>query len=106
MRHGGHGQRLRDHERHTNRRTGAVGGRALFKGAGGLFQELGMPFYLAVTRLEHAEWLATQGRVDEAQPLLAEAGELVTRLGAKPWLERTASALGVGRTAEPLITGS
>ena len=60
----------------------------LFKGAGGLFQEIGSPFYLAVTRLEHAEWLNSQGRTEEAQPLLAEAREIFTRLEARPWLER------------------
>jgi class 3 adenylate cyclase/tetratricopeptide (TPR) repeat protein len=64
----------------------------LFKGAAGLFHELGMPFYLAVTRLEHAEWLATQGRSGDAQPLLAEARELFTQLEATPWLERVERA--------------
>ena len=62
----------------------------LFKGAAGLFRELALPFYLAVTELEHAEWLAAQGRPEEAQPLLAEAREIFERLEAKPWLERVA----------------
>ena len=47
-----------------------------------------MPFYLAVTQLEHAEWLAAQGASDEAEPLLAEAREIFERLEAAPWLER------------------
>jgi len=47
----------------------------LFK-AGGLFHELAIPFYLAVTRLEHAEWLVGEGRADEAHPLLLEARDL------------------------------
>ncbi len=28
----------------------------LFKGATGLFRELALPFYLAATQLEYAEW--------------------------------------------------
>ena len=71
-----------------------------FKGASGLFRELALPFYLAVTQLEHGEWLATQGRPDEAEPLLTEARELFERLEARPWLERTARATGVQQQAE------
>jgi len=72
----------------------------LFKGATGLFRELATPFYLAVTQLEHGEWLATQGRAEEAEPLHAEAREAFERLEARPWLERAARAAGVGREAE------
>ena len=72
----------------------------LFKGAGGLFEELGVPFYVAVTRLEHAEWLAGQSRLAEAQPLLAQAQEIFGRLKAAPWVQRTARAVGVGLHAE------
>ena len=39
------------------------------------FRELDMPFYLAVTQLEHAEWLAGQDRRPTAEQLLAEARE-------------------------------
>jgi predicted ATPase/class 3 adenylate cyclase len=59
-----------------------------FKRAAGLFREIGFPFYLAVTLLEHAEWTGGQGRHEEAAPLLAEAREIFERLGAVPWLER------------------
>ena len=38
------------------------------------FRKLEMPFWLAVTELEHAELLAEQGREEEAEPLLAERG--------------------------------
>ena len=38
----------------------------LFRGAAGLFRELATPFPMAVTLLEHAEWLVAQGRGDEA----------------------------------------
>jgi hypothetical protein len=60
----------------------------LFKQAQGLFRELAMPFYLAVTELEHAEWLAGTGEAAAAEPLLEEARETFERLGAQPWLER------------------
>ena len=63
----------------------------LFKRAGGLFHELAIPFYLAVTRLENAEWLVGQERAEDAQPLLIEAREIFERLEAAPWLERLAA---------------
>ena len=59
-----------------------------------LFRELQMPFWLAVTLLEHGEWLVSVGRGDEARPLLDEAREIFTKLGARPWLERLAGAAG------------
>jgi class 3 adenylate cyclase/tetratricopeptide (TPR) repeat protein len=65
-----------------------------FKRAAGLFREIAMPFYLAVTELEHAEWLAGQSRADEAEPLVTEAREIFKQLEAKPWLERVARASG------------
>jgi class 3 adenylate cyclase/tetratricopeptide (TPR) repeat protein len=60
----------------------------LFKRAAGLFQELAVPFHLAVTRLEHGEWLVGVSRAEEAEPLLAEAREVFERLDAKRWLDR------------------
>ncbi len=59
-----------------------------FKAAAGLFREIVMPFWLAVTLLEHAEWLIRQQRTDDAQPLFEEARAIFERLKAKPWLER------------------
>ena len=56
------------------------------------FRDLGLPFWLAVTLLEHAELTG-----DES--LLAEARETFERLRAKPWLERVDAArteAGVG----------
>jgi class 3 adenylate cyclase/tetratricopeptide (TPR) repeat protein len=61
-----------------------------FKQAEGMFREFGIPFWLAVTQLEHAEWLATQGRADDASPLAEEARQTFERLEAAPWLERAA----------------
>jgi tetratricopeptide (TPR) repeat protein len=73
----------------------------LFKGAGGLFRELAFPFYLAVTRLEHAEWLASQGRTEETQPLMAEARGIFEDLEARPFLERLGAAQAGARAAVP-----
>jgi tetratricopeptide (TPR) repeat protein len=72
----------------------------LFKGAGGLLQELGIPFHLAVARLEHAEFVASERRTDEAQLLLAQASETFERLGAKPWLIRAAGGTRLGHESE------
>ena len=44
-----------------------------FRSAATLFREFGIVFYVAVTQLEHAEWLLSQQRVDDAEPLLTEA---------------------------------
>jgi class 3 adenylate cyclase/tetratricopeptide (TPR) repeat protein len=59
-----------------------------FKSGAGLFRELSAPFWLAMTLLEHGEWLAGRGRALEAEPLLAEARTTFERLGAAPWLDR------------------
>jgi hypothetical protein len=74
---------------------------ALFKGAAGLFREIAFPFYMAVTLLEHGEWLGRAGRPDEATPLFDEARDVFERLGAKPWLER----LGQSADAESQLEG-
>ena len=49
------------------------------------------PFRLAVVLVEHAEWLAAEGRAEEAEPLLDESREVFERLGAAPWLQRVAA---------------
>jgi class 3 adenylate cyclase/tetratricopeptide (TPR) repeat protein len=74
---------------------------AVFKGAAGLFREIAVPFYMAVTLLEHGEWLAREGRASDAAPLLVEAREVFERLRAEPWLERLGQTAG----AEPLLEG-
>jgi tetratricopeptide (TPR) repeat protein len=70
-----------------------------FKTAAAAFREHGLPFQLAVALLEHGEFLAAQGRRDEAEPLLVEAREIFERLEAPPWLERL-DAVHVGGRAE------
>jgi class 3 adenylate cyclase/tetratricopeptide (TPR) repeat protein len=70
-----------------------------FKTAEAVFREHGLPFFLAVTQLEHGEWLTGQGRANDAESLLVEAREIFERLEATPWLERAAGAMGAKVTA-------
>ena len=70
-----------------------VGGN--FSRAAGIFRELGIVFWLAVTELEHGEWLAERGRPEEAERLLAGAREVFERLEAAPWLERVSQVAAV-----------
>jgi tetratricopeptide (TPR) repeat protein len=72
-----------------------------FKAAAGMLRELGVPFWLAVTLLEHAEWLARDAGTERAEPLFAEAGAIFERLGVRPWLER----LAIHRTGLPVPAG-
>ena len=70
-----------------------------FKGAAALFRGCDMVFHVAVTQLEHAEWLAERGRSDEAHVLLVEAQATFDQLRAIPWLERV--GLSTAITREP-----
>jgi class 3 adenylate cyclase/tetratricopeptide (TPR) repeat protein len=69
------------------------------RGVAGLFLELEVPFWTAVTRLELAERLSAWGRSDEATGLAAEAGEIFGFLNATPWIERAAKVAGDRVTA-------
>jgi class 3 adenylate cyclase/tetratricopeptide (TPR) repeat protein len=62
--------------------------------AAAMFRELGVSFSMAVTLLEHGEWLVGQGRREEAEPLLAEAASVFDTLQAGPWLDRLSRATG------------
>jgi hypothetical protein len=73
-----------------------------YRGAAKLFREIGTPFWLADTLLEHGEWLTGQGRTEEARPLLEEAGGIFERLQARPWLERLEK---IGGRAEAVTPG-
>jgi class 3 adenylate cyclase/tetratricopeptide (TPR) repeat protein len=72
---------------------------ARFSQAKGLLRDLEMAFWLAVTQLEHAEWLIQQERPAEAQPLLDEAIRVFDSLEATPWAVRAQEALS--RAPEP-----
>ena len=63
-----------------------------FRAAIGMFREIGMRPAHAMAQAEYGEWLATQGRHDDAAPLLAAARETLEALAATPWLERIAEA--------------
>jgi hypothetical protein len=69
-----------------------------FDAAAAILREMEWPFDLAVVLLEHAEWLASEGRLDEAAPLAAEAREIFERLRATPYIERV-DRLPVGAAA-------
>ena len=66
----------------------------LFRRASALFRELAMPFPMAVTMLEHGEWLSAAGIAAEAAVLRAGAGEVFGSLEARPWLDRLDRAPG------------
>ena len=83
-------------QRFRARLDGELGG---FEAAERLFRDHELPFWLAVTRLEHGEALAADGRSEEAEPLLAQARETFDRLAATPWLERAERARAAGSTA-------
>lgn len=69
-----------------------------FKTAEAIFREHGLVFRLAVTQLEHGDWLVAQGRSGDADGLLREARETFERLQAAPYLAR-ADAVGTGLAA-------
>ena len=67
---------------------------ARFKLAAASFRERDIRFYLAATLLEYGEWLAGRERIDDAEPVLREAGEIFEQLQAAPWIERLAKGAG------------
>jgi tetratricopeptide (TPR) repeat protein len=67
---------------------------AYFEKAADGFREMTMPFWQAVTQLEHGEWLMSSDREADAKPLFDEARSAFEVLKARPWLERLARAAG------------
>ena len=96
----------------ARRTTDASEAEREFRGAAEIFRDHHLVFWLAVTQLEHAEWLVAQGREEDAEPLLAEARETFERLEATPWVQRAAarselpSANGRSRTPCPSLSSS
>jgi class 3 adenylate cyclase/tetratricopeptide (TPR) repeat protein len=66
-------------------RARLAGDPAGYETAAARFRELGLPFWLAVTLLEHGELTGNETS-------LADAREIFEGLGATPWLERTEGA--------------
>jgi hypothetical protein len=85
-----HAARFRARLAHARGDDAAV--EAFFVRAEGIFREHELPFRLAVAQLEHAEWLSTQARDDDAAPLRAAAISTFERLKAQPWVARAAVA--------------
>ena len=52
------------------------------------FRDLGYPYWTARAQLDRAEWLAVQGRQEEAARLAADAAAAFDRLGTTPALLR------------------
>jgi DNA-binding CsgD family transcriptional regulator len=64
------------------------------------------PFERAQLRLDYAEWLRRQRRINDAKPVLTEALGTFRRLGARSWAERAeaelrACGIAVDRPGEP-----
>jgi hypothetical protein len=90
----GHAHRLRA------RLTGGVGeADALYAAAERLFESLDLGFWLAVTRLEHAESLVAGG--GDAGTLARDARETFVRLGATPWVARADAVSAQALASEP-----
>jgi hypothetical protein len=64
-----------------------------------------IPFWLAVTLVEHGEWLIDQGHAPEAEPLLREARAIFEQLKAGPWLERLTNAESRVAREAPTMSG-
>jgi class 3 adenylate cyclase/tetratricopeptide (TPR) repeat protein len=82
-------------------RARLTGDGAGYEAAAEQFRQLGIPFWLAVTLLEHGELLVSQGKPSEAEPLIAEASEIFERLQARPWLERLTAAASAQQPPVP-----
>ena len=61
-----------------------------FAAAVAVLRDTDEPYWTGTVLLEQAEWLADNGRVDEAAPLLAEARGILEPLRAVPRLDRLA----------------
>jgi class 3 adenylate cyclase/tetratricopeptide (TPR) repeat protein len=75
-----------------------------FRAAEELFRYIQVPFFLAVSLLEHGEWLIGQGRAAEAEPQFSEAQGIFQELHARPWLERLERAVPAA-AVEPVPAG-
>jgi class 3 adenylate cyclase/tetratricopeptide (TPR) repeat protein len=92
--------RTRYHSAHLARfsaRLAAQRGRAddaepQFRRAVAVFRELSVPYGLAVTLLEYAEWLTEERRAEEVAALLREARGIFEYLEAPPMLRRLGHA--------------
>jgi class 3 adenylate cyclase/tetratricopeptide (TPR) repeat protein len=73
-----------------------------FSEAQRICREVNLPFWLAIGLLEHAAWLADEGRGEEGRALAPEARDIFEGLQAKPWLDRVDALEDAGRKAPEL----
>jgi DNA-binding SARP family transcriptional activator len=66
-----------------------AGAASLFSEAADSFSRIGYTYWVARTRLDHAEWLAASGRESPAAKLGREAAAFFGRYGAISWQERS-----------------
>jgi class 3 adenylate cyclase/tetratricopeptide (TPR) repeat protein len=100
---------LRAHAARLSARIEHLGGSgtdlgSAYEAAEEWFRQLGTTFDLAVTLLDHAEWLLASGSADDAEPRLAAASTIFEELGALPWVERVRSLRAVHRS--PAYSGA
>jgi class 3 adenylate cyclase/tetratricopeptide (TPR) repeat protein len=72
---------------------------SMFKSATAMFRELGMPFWVATTLSEQAEWLRQEGRAQQADQIGEEAAALFERLEAQALAEASHRDDATGSTA-------
>jgi hypothetical protein len=94
---------MRFRARIAEREGDLTGAEERLKGAAGLFHELHVPFWTAVSQVELAERLTGWGRTEDAGGPLADALAVFERLKAVPWIERTHA---VGETSELSARGA
>jgi len=75
-----------------------------FEEADRRFRDLSMPFWVAVTSLEHAEHLLATDRTSDAEPLLNEAIGTFEQLGAVPWAARVQAARAPEKNVNRIFT--
>jgi hypothetical protein len=76
--------------------TGEPGAAEALAVAERFYDEIGMRFHAAVSRLERAECLAAQGEPEEAEALIPAAREVFAELKARPWIVRADAAAAMG----------
>ena len=64
----------------------------LFTAAIATMRSKSTPYHLAHALLDHAELLNSSGHAEDARPLIDEAREIGSRLGAGPVVQRATSA--------------
>jgi tetratricopeptide (TPR) repeat protein len=84
--------------------SGDNGADSLFDASTQTLRQMGNRFWLAATLAEQGEWFASQGREDEADPLLDEARGIFESVGAVVWLDRLDEPKEVGRPTRASAT--